>query len=301
MRVITILLRHGTDKYADSEDRLNELFQTQMAEIQRRIIVVDTLLPEEYVDASNPDRIVIGGDNSFSEWSAADCAIRYLGPQIWSFDLVNFVTLAFNTLYTKYLGRFDKHVLQAISQRPVCVGHIDCFNEPVSLLSYRFQSWLRTSFMFLRPSEFMALQSLVSFRNRDAVFGGDPRTPFCADAPLSRNYQQYILSWLTGQDIGQGTQWHSGFHLEESTLPTFERKTLAILNEHLFSLRLRAMDVAVVDATWLATVLSGNAVEIPWRTAWRQQLAERDTDALLLPVSPAPAGARQPQSEEQAN
>jgi hypothetical protein len=99
-----------------------------------------------------------------------------------------------------------------------------------------------------------------------------------------------IIDWLTGQDIGQGVKWHSGMALDPSTLPEFERKAQAILNEHLFGLRLRAAGCATIDVTWLSGQLTRGLVKVDWSTPWWQQLAERDRHQLrvrtaLRPVS----------------
>jgi hypothetical protein len=241
------------------------------------------MLPAGHLEKLGSDMTVLGGDNSFSEFSAADVALSWIGHRIWSYDLVHLATAAFNTLYVGYLERFDMRMLRTIAARPVCVGHIDCYNDPIRLLSYHSQHWIRTSFLFLPPTELKALGSLVSFRDRKRMFSGDPEQPFRGDAPLSEQYRRYIYDWLTGGDIGQGVTWHSGFTLTHETLAEFERKALAILNEHLFAIRLRAQGCRVVDTTWLATQLSNRGTQdVNWRLGWRQQLAGRGLDQLIV-------------------
>ena len=92
---------------------------------------------------------MIGGDNSSWEFSAVDVAVRHVGAALWQYDLVNVVTSAFEQLYTAYLERFRPEVLSAIRGAPVCVGHIDCYNSPITVLSYRSQHWLRSCFLML--------------------------------------------------------------------------------------------------------------------------------------------------------
>lgn len=283
LRVLTLLLRYGTTKYPDAEPHIENLFARLMPDIDLSTLIVDSALPPEYFEITAPRRTVIGADNRFSEWSAADRGIAFLGERIWSYDLIHVATAAFNTLYTAYLERFSMEMLRAIAGRAICVGHIDCYNDPVRLLFFRSQHWIRTSFVFLPPAELKALGSLVSISDPRPLFSGDPARPFREDAPLSKNYQDYIYTWLTGGDIGQGVQWHSGFGLTKATLPTFQQKTMAILNEHLFSIRLRAQGCKVVDTLWLASQLSRRpAAEIAWETVWRIQLAEREQDPLVM-------------------
>jgi hypothetical protein len=250
------------------------------------LLTLDNALPlstDPDVSAVNG---VVAGDNRAWEFSAWDKGVQRVGAEIWSFDLVHLVTSAFNTLYTAYIPRVTTDMLKWVAEHPVFLGHIDCFNEPVQLLSYYSQHWTRSCFIFLRPAELKALGSLVTVGRGSGFFSGDPLAPFSAMAPLSANYQRNIISWLTGADIGQGVCWHSAFELGPDRLRYFEDKTLAILNEHLLSIRLRAMGCAGIDVTWLHGRM-GEMQEPSWNVGWLEQLRDRPVDAVICPV---PAG-----------
>ena len=88
-----------------------------------------------------------------------------------------------------------------------------------------------------------------------AFFSGDPANPFRVDAPLDDEYRANILGWLVGEGTGQGVVWHSRFDLDQSALALFEAKTLAILNEHALTIRLRAQGCATVDQRGLPLAL----------------------------------------------
>jgi len=282
MRVVTLFLRHGNEKYADAEREMDAIFACYMPGVERRIVIIDNALPPHVIERRE-ERFLIGGDNTFWEFSGWGRGIEFLGTQIWDYDLVHLATSAFNTLYVKYLHRFTPEMLAAVSRRPVCLGHIDCFNEAVRLLSFQSQHWIRSCFLFLAPAELKALGSLVSIRDGSRFFSGNPEQPFRPDAPVSENCRKYILGWLTGRDIGQGATWHSAFELTDATLPAFERKTLAIMNEHLLAIRLRSLNTMLIDTTWLATCLANGGIgTIPWGLNWREQVAGRDTDSLLI-------------------
>jgi hypothetical protein len=283
VRILTILVRFGTEQYPDAEQEIDDIFRRQMPDVERTVVVVDNALPDDFVDGDGRRR-VIGGDNSAREFSGFDRALRLIGADIWRFDLVHFATSAFNTLYVRYLERFDRRLLQSIAGRPVCLGHIDAYNEPVEILGFRSQHWVRTGFFMLAPNEVKILGSFVTIHDGARMFTGNAEAPFQQHAPLSRGYRQNILAWLTGGDLGQGVQWHSHFKLAPETVGAFEHKALSIMNEHLLSIRLRAAGCRVVDVTWAATRLPrGKAASIPWDTPWQQQLAGRDHDALLFP------------------
>jgi hypothetical protein len=276
-RILTLFLRTGTAAYPDAERQLDRLFASQLPAVAREVVIVDNALPPGIAE-SGPGGVVIGGDNSVSEWSAIDAALTHVGPRLREYDLVNIVTAAFQQLYVAYLERFTPPVIGAVVGQRVSIGHIDCYNEEIGILTYRSQHWLRTSFIMLPPSELLLLGSAVSARHRHPWFSGRSDAPFAPDAPISENYRKYILDWLLGEDIGQGVRWHKTLSLEGDGLVVFERKTLAILNEHLFGIRLRAAGCRVIDVTWLSAVLrAGGAPD--WNTPWWEQLAGRDRDA----------------------
>lgn len=281
MRVITIFVRTGTVKYAAAEQELDALFHTQLPQIQRDVVVVDTALPQSVVERE-PGRTLIGSDNSSREFSAFDSALAHIGADIWQYDLVNLTTAAFQLLYADYLERFLPEVLATIVGRPACLGHIDCYNEPIEVGGCVSQHWMRTACVFIPPAELKILGRLVSVADRDRWFSGNPASPFRPDAPLSAAYRRLITDWLTGKDIGQGVTWHSGFSLDEASLIQFEQKAMAILNEHLFGLRLRAAGCRTIDVTWLSGQLARGRKEIDWATPWHRQLAERDRHQLRV-------------------
>lgn len=274
MRIATILVRTGTQAFASAEDDLDALFAAQLPSVQRDVVVVDNLLPPGEHERL-PKRVVIGGDNSVREFSGFDAGLRYLDDRLHEYDWVNLVTSAFNTLYTGYLQRFDETVLEAALGRGVCLGHVDCYNNPIRVYGYPSQHWMRTSFIMLPPAEVQLLGSVVSVRDGRPLFSGFPERPFRDDAPLCEQLKSYIIDWLTGRDIGQGVIWHTTLSLDNETLPTFEAKTLAILNEHLLGVRLRAQGCVIADVTWATSELQRQG-RVPWDLPWREQFAACD-------------------------
>jgi hypothetical protein len=283
MRILTLLVRHGTDKFPHAIDDAATLFARQLPEVGWDLIVIDNKLPEDYEQRLGPGQVLIGGSNAMREFSAWESALAFVGRRAAEYDFVNLATEAFRTLYVAYLDRLNTGMLRLIARRGAALGHIDYYNEPVRLLGRQSQSWLRTSFVFLPPAEVKILGSLISVSELNGFFSEDPEAPFLADAPLSENYRGYLLGWLTGEGTGQGVEWHSRFKLSHETLAQFQSKVIAILNEHMFSIRLRAQGCATVDTTWLAGWVAGSAGNgkplgpIP---SWRKQLTDRDDGAV---------------------
>jgi len=279
-RILTILARFGTERYPHALQEIDGVFARQLRAVDRTVVIVDNALPRDHME-ERLDHVLIGGDNRAREFSAFDRALEFVGADIWSYDLVHFATSAFNTLYVAYLDRFEAGVLSAVTGRGVCVGHIDCYNDPVDVLTFRSQHWMRSCFLFLPPAEVKALGRLTSIVDGSRLFSGNPDEPFRDTAPVSRNYRDYVTTWLTGGDIGQGVEWHSTFRLTRETLPAFEQKAISIFNEHLLAIRLRALGCRLIDVTWLSSLLrTRSAQDIAWATGWQEQLAGRDRDSI---------------------
>ncbi len=281
MRVLTIFTRFGTEKYPTAERELDDLFRTQLPDVDRDVVVVDTALAPGLVEQAER-RMLLGSDNASWEFSAVDTALAFVGSRLWDYDLINVTTSAFRQLHTGYLPRFLPTVLEAIAGRAVCLGHIDCFNEPIRVLDFASQYWMRTSCFFLPPTDLRILGTVQSTGSRERWFRGDPSRPFREDAPLSTNYQRLITDWLTGQDTGQGVTWHSGFALDADRLTFFEQKALTILNEHLLSARLRATGCRLIDVTWLTSRPRVTADRVDWQTPWWEQIGNREADAVRV-------------------
>lgn len=292
MRIVTLLARHGAGKYQDALPAIRTLFSQQMPEVVHEIVVIDNALDQAHHEQLTHNVTLIGGDNAAWEFSAWDRGVAYLGHGLDGYDFVHLATSAFRQLYVRYLDRFDADMLGLIAGRAAAVGHIDHYNSPVTLFGCRSQSWLRSAFVLLPPTELRLLGSLVGVTGRGGLFSGDPAAPFRTDAPLSASYRQNIRGWLTGEGTGQGTEWHSRFVLSEQTLDFFEDKAMTILNEQSLTNRLRAQGCSIVDATWLATcagqsypTMQSYPTGRPLQALpdWRVQLTSRDVD----PVGPA--------------
>jgi hypothetical protein len=283
MRILSILARYGVEKYPEALSDLRSFQRTRLPSARCDVLVVDNA--GGAFAASPRDTEIIAGSNRHWEFSAWDEGLAHVGARIWEYDLVHLVTSAFRTLYTRYIDRCDERTTSLIVGRGVALGHVDYYDEPVELLGNRSQSWLRSSFLFLPPAELATLGTLVGVTDPALFFSGDLADPFLRDAPVSRNYRRYVVDWLTGPGTGQGTAWHSRFALTSEMLPHFQAKALAIFNEHLLTIRLRRQGCTIADATWLATRAHGTRKGLgPFPIPpWRDQLANRDTDAIPSP------------------
>lgn len=218
---------------------------------KRTLWIVDNAREEgQAMEQIAPRKFLRSGDNSAWEFSAWDLAIRQAKSGGERFDLVHFVTSAFNTLYTEYLKHFHTGMLSYVLQRRVCLGHIDSYLQPITLGAISSQSWIRTCFFLLPWKEAVSLSPWVGFRDRSEFFESQASRKFRPSAPLSTDYQINITTWLEGQERG-GHTWHSPVRAGEKENVRFQLKTLAILNEHHLAITLRAADISLTDFCWL--------------------------------------------------
>ena len=271
-------------KYATAEQELFDLFRDQLPSVRRDVVVVDTALPLGVAEEEQ-GRLVMGGDNSAREFSAFDSGVARVGEGLRP----RTSRLRRSDSYWDYLERFQPATLEAIAGRPACLGHIDCYNEPIQVAGCTSQHWVRTSCIFLPPLELKILGSLVSIRDPTPWFSGDPSIRFARTPHSRRRYRRLIIDWLTGQDIGQGVKWHSGMALDPTTLRVRAEGAGHPERTSLWTW-LRAAGCGTIDVTWLSGQLARGSVNVDWSTPWWQQLAERDRHQLrvrtaLRPVS----------------
>lgn len=270
-RVLVLFARHGTARYADAHLRLRDLFARRLPEVALDLLIVDNA-PGRPAPAAG-ERIVAGSNGAW-EFSAWDDAAAHAGAGKAGHDFVALATSAFERYDTAHLERLSAPMLAAMRGRRVALGHIDAFNQPVEAFGIGLQAWLRSSFVLLPPDELRGLGSTVTAGPQAPLFSGDPAQPFRADAPVSPAYRALIHGWLTGDGTGQGVAWHSRFVLSAGTLPYYEAKARAILNEQMLTARLQQRGCRPVDLTWLADELEKGTVpaEVP---DWRVQVAPR--------------------------
>lgn len=217
----------------------------------RNLWILDNALP-----AGNPRQVINAtrelrpGNNRSWEFSAWERALEAAKAEGLDFDLVHFVTSAFNTLYTSYLDHFFPGMLDYVVERNVCLGHLDGYNRPVRIGDAVSQAWIRTCFFFLPGKPAQSISPWAFYRDPSLVFETAQTRQFKAGAPIEPNYQFAIASWLAGDEIG-GHRWHSPVGPESSDTDRFQRKALAILNEHRLAITLREAGLRLVDFCWL--------------------------------------------------
>jgi len=242
MNILCLFLRYGTEKYLDSYKELQEWYKKNMNGVDVSFWIIDNKIEASYsgIDSKTGARL-LSGDNQFREFSGWQRIIDQYRDEIQNYDIVHFVTETFNTLYTGYLNNFDIMQLEYVLNEPICLGHIDYYDDPIVLFNERSQHWIRCCFFFISRDVLLSFNNFVGIKNKK-IFFNDSKEDFKNDAPLSENYKSYILSWLNGQKI-QGVMWHSKIE----NFQQLKSKALAIMNEHMLSINMRKNGIKLVD------------------------------------------------------
>jgi len=253
MKILCLFVRHGTDRYADALAVLDAWYERHGLLAQRTLWIVDNALdPALPSQTLGPRTSLHPGDNRAWEFSAWARALREAKVDSSRYDLVHFVTSAFNTLYVRYLEDFRPEMLIYTMRRRACLGHVDSYDRPVELAGATSDSWIRTCFFFLPSEDALRIDPWAAFSDPAAFFRDSSTTEFRANAPLSADYQRRIRTWLEGHEVG-GHTWHSPIAARPDECVRFQKKALAIANEHHLSIVLRRQSIPLVDFCWLYT------------------------------------------------
>ncbi|MDZ4799309.1 MAG: hypothetical protein SGI92_14190 [Bryobacteraceae bacterium] len=274
VRITALFLRYGSERYPGALARFRSLLSIRFSEAQIWTVLVDNALPPDYCEYLTDEGVTaIGGDNSSWEFSGWQKALEWSeavgGPPDW----ILFATDAFDQLYIEFLQHFSTGLLQRLVTYPVALGHLDSYNEAVTAFGRTAQHWIRTSFFVVRAEDARKLGHLHTVTAPAEIFAGNPQAPFLAHSPVDHKLQGYITGWLTGPGTGQGVAWHSRFDLNPETLPYFEAKAIAILNEFSLSARLAELGIRLLDVTWARS--AGSDLPNKLDTHWRAQIDGR--------------------------
>jgi len=248
INILCLFLQYGPNDYPQSLEKLHKWYQKQEenADFSVTVWIIDNKITKDYdgIDLETGHRL-ISGDNAQSEFSGFQKILNKYQETIKTFDIIHFVTSAYDQLYTGYLDHFSTAHLYPILHRPLCLGHIDTYDEPILIDGNKSQSWIRTCFFFLSPQSLYSINQLNHFKSTQGIL--DISGEYIENEIIDKNYIGNLRRWLGGQII-QGVAWHGTITNHDD----LKRKTLAILNEHMLSLQFRKQGIDLIDYYWLS-------------------------------------------------
>lgn len=248
MKILCLFLQHGAERYPLAFSSLREWYRDTLPEVACDYWIIDNSLAGAGPFPAPAESVaLVAGENSSGEFSGWEKFLREHTDLLSGYDLVHFVTSAFQQNYVRYLRHVNAAMLQVAATTRLCLGHLDYYEMPVRLGSNYSASWIRTCFFFMSPSTVATISDWVYCREPDLVFSSG--MDFRANGFIDDAYCERISGWLAG-----GPQQGVIYHSPAVEIAGFRRKTVAIINEHGFSVSLRRAGIALLDFgfAWLA-------------------------------------------------
>jgi hypothetical protein len=241
MKILCVFLRHGTRRYPSAFPFLRRWYETVLPDVSCDYWIIDNALADHDSPTVESERIsVVAGDNEFGEFSGWARFLREHQSLVSGYDLVHFVTSAYQQHYSRYLQQITPSALAMAAEGQICLGHVDYYDHPVRIGAAYSDHWIRTCFFFMAPATLRRIGRWVQCREQDSVFDGEGG--FRPNGFIDERFQRQLELWLSGQPH-QGVAYHS----PKSERSEFIRKAMAIVNEHGFSVAMREAGVRLVD------------------------------------------------------
>ena len=229
-------------KYRDSFIKLYKYLE-KIPLCKKHYIIVDNLnCDSEYnLIKLHDDIIRIAGDNSDGEFSGWQKGVEFLQDKKSNYfktDIVLFANDAFLNPGPIFLEDYAtlNLLLKSILTGSV-IGRIDRHaKDNLSLLGYDVSEWVCTNCFFMPLNVLNGINNTIISLKEDDInmfveqYEYDKRY-FRDDAPVSKEYQDIIVEWLT-------CNWHSAFK-PETNWELFRYKVKAIFNEVLLSAKIK--------------------------------------------------------------
>ena len=240
MKLIVLYQEYDREKSAKaflairaSLDRLND--------IEKIYYIIDNKNEGEFFEELEKNIFRIGGDNSNREFSAWQKGIQFIKNKKVEYDLVLFTNEAIVNYDDSILDlpELREIIFKAMNHQSV-VGRLDTKGFPLMVNGYDVTSWIRTSCFFVPKKVLDSFDTIISVdsKNIDNFIGKEyPEGKsgvdfFKKDANMSESYKTSMIKWLT-------EEWHSKFSISKESWGLFRTKVQAIVNEQLFSARVR--------------------------------------------------------------
>jgi hypothetical protein len=252
--VAIVYLTFGQKRVKDDLNDLKKLVMHQMGAQQKPYVVIVDNASEVLKETQKEDNVfLIAGDNSCHEFSGYDKGLNFLLSQNISLETpVIIANDTFSTNYgNEYLNKFNQARYEQMLNKEGLMGWMDAFPQEVSLFSFKFKEWIRTSFIVGKLKLFRSLQPLALKTPDEYIFSKNYREFFSEDCPLDKRYQGYLKNWLFLKNQKPSDfqhEWHSKQALTAANFDKFKIKTRCILSEHLLTNRAFNINTPIFNA-----------------------------------------------------
>lgn len=165
-------------------------------------------------------------------------------------------------------------VLDLVREHQLVVGQIDGVTDPLPFSGERIQTWIRSNF-FIAPSGARSLFRAVAAIDFEARIPPEWPGPRWQDTiDIENQYLQHLLQWLT-LEVPAQAKWYGAAHVDAEYWPTFRRKCLAIMREHVLTQKM---------------LVSGLTLLRPKHAALLAKLNPEEASAEIADIRNLPAG-----------
>jgi hypothetical protein len=206
--------------------------------------------------AESPDLSTIAGDNSEREFSGYDTGVRHLRDRGTSPDLWLLANDRFDAYGLEYLELLTDRSLDVAASLHCALGHVDQWPRPVHLLGFDVSTWARSNLLVIPERSLRSMGSVVSvdaraFRSllvESAPTPTEVKDPaFVLRGSFDATWSELAAEWLTGRGSRLRSHWYQAAPVDHSNWCTFRGKVHSIVNEQLFSARVRQSGTPVVS------------------------------------------------------
>jgi len=235
-----LFLHYYRSKYKNSFEKIKS-YVDKIDKCNATYFKIDNYFENKTLYKSDDNTYEIGGDNSEREFSGWQKGLEALRSTNTPYDVIVFINEAF-TLYGKSI--LDREDVRSIIENSIntnsVVGRFDNGKEKFTLSGSDVSEWICTN-CFIIPREIMdKIKNIVSVKKENLnIFFDDNKLEFKENAPMSESFKKHITEWLT-------IDWHSKIEINDATWDLFKNKTLAILNEALFTAKLKESGIKIM-------------------------------------------------------
>lgn len=241
-KLAILYLQYDTEKYPGSFEKLKS-YVDNIPFCNKEYYIIDNKVDKKNKEIVGKKIMKIGGDNSLREFSGWQAGVDFLKSNNVSYNAILFCNDSFLVNGESFLSNHSGRAFLKSILFNALVGKIDALDGDIKIYGYDISQWICTNAFFVPKRMIERLGNIISVDDEgmkkffSSVY--DSKKIFKEDAPISKQYQNSIIEWLT-------TKWHSRFELNEKNWQKFCKKTQAIFNEALITVRVKKLGFRVM-------------------------------------------------------
>jgi hypothetical protein len=228
-------------------------------------LVIDNYNEGDWVIKRKVKETIIGGDNSYREFSGWTKGYKYILEQEQSYDFIVLSNDKYDINVDQYSVAINDPVFSLIKSENLVAGNFyfrNALPRPLSYILFRPERyvingngsryWVRSNFI-ISSYKLWTKVDMCILRKEMFFTAQYNDLPFRQPSGISQLLQDRIINYLCPQGkYNAELTWHSRFVLGPKTFDLFVDKATAILNELWLTMKLQKCKIQIVDFRLLA-------------------------------------------------